>query len=309
MHSVDASVGQSLMFLRFARLTARFQEASIVVSTEDIVERYAERQVKDRKLDPALASMVQDLRLCIWEANYVDWVATVVSRAKNCKVLSDPSKAARAKASAMVKAISVARQAGAASYQGAGNQVTEPHIRLDLLGQAAAELGRPMEGVVTTINRCMQRSKMSKDDNEVTMLQANGRWDELYEKMLQDSAYMRECTPTQFIPFQAYITAAIDSFTADYFRQFTVSLGSRPLAELPASGNSRSPIRRNGKRDAPKPETREGAHGEKENKTKIATGTPRYDIDTPAAERDSKVLRALAGLRMERNGNGGPRNW
>jgi len=72
MPTVDSSVAQSMMFISFAKLTPRFENDVLVVSTEEITESYQEYPTRDGVLMPALATMVANLRMSIWEGNCIN---------------------------------------------------------------------------------------------------------------------------------------------------------------------------------------------------------------------------------------------
>ncbi|CUS09346.1 unnamed protein product [Tuber aestivum] len=208
MRTVDNSVGEGLMFIRFAKLTQRFENGDIVVSTKEIAESYQERQTKDGELDTALATIVGDLRMCIWEANYTDWLATVIHRAKYSKFFSEPSKATKLQARHLSQVASGRLDLEAAIL----GLEREQDSQANLFRRACAHLNQPESAVFEAIRQCIDK-KASKDANEILALEKTERWGELYGRILRDTRNLQECIPTRFIPFQEHVRGALREFT------------------------------------------------------------------------------------------------
>ncbi|KAG0127431.1 hypothetical protein HOY82DRAFT_613603 [Tuber indicum] len=206
--TVDALVAKSLAFIRLAKLTPRFCNHGLVANTQEIAAIYRERQIKDGKLEEDLANMVGDLRMCIWEANYIDWLAMVIHRAKYSKFFSEPSKAIRLRAQHLGEIVSIRSGSG-------GTPDSEGQERDSLTGlfrRACAELNQSESAVTEAIMKCINK-KPSRDANEILILEKTERWAGLSEKILRDTRHLKECIPTEFIPFQAYIREALREFT------------------------------------------------------------------------------------------------
>src|SRR5437588_5963502 len=163
MLTVDTSVGESLMFIRFAKLTPRFENDLLVVSTKGIAESYRERQTKDGEFESPLATMVSHLRMCIWEANYVDWLATVIYRAKYSKFFSEPSKATKLRARNLLQIVSPGSDAKGKTPDFVGQ---EKEYLNGLFREACAKLHRSESAVTEAIQQCLSK-KPSKDANEI----------------------------------------------------------------------------------------------------------------------------------------------
>lgn len=142
------------MFIRFAKLTPRFEDDDdIVVSTKEIAESYQERQTKDGELDTALAAMVCDLRMCIWEANYIDWLATVIHRAKYSKFFSEPSKATKLQAQYLAQVAS-----GRLDLQTTMLGLEpEKDSQAGLFRRACAHLNQSESAVLEAIRQCVNK--------------------------------------------------------------------------------------------------------------------------------------------------------
>ncbi|KAG0644625.1 hypothetical protein HOY80DRAFT_996797 [Tuber brumale] len=208
MIPLDASVGKGLMFIRHAKLTPRFENDRLVVSTSEIDEIFRERQIKDTELGEDLANMVGDLRMCIWEANYIDWLATVIHRAKYSKFFSEPSKAIRLRAQYLGQIVSIrSGSGGTPDLEG-----QERDSLTYLFRRACGKLNRSESAVTEAIRQCINK-KPSKDANEILILEKTGQRCGLFERILTDTRHLKECIPTQFIPFQAYIRKALGEFT------------------------------------------------------------------------------------------------
>ncbi|RPB01729.1 hypothetical protein L873DRAFT_597559 [Choiromyces venosus 120613-1] len=219
MRTVDTSISESLMFIRFAKLTPRFENDQLVVSTKDIAESYQERQKRDGELDLALATMVSHLRMCIWEANYVDWLATVIYRAKHSKFFTEPSKATKAEARNIAHNVSIRSDSKETTP---GLEKQDQDSLTGLFQRACAELNRSESAVSEAIHQCINK-KASKDSNEILVLEKTEQWGELYERIRRDTKHLKECIPTQFIPFQSYLRGALNEFTPVYFKECTLS--------------------------------------------------------------------------------------
>ncbi|PWW78496.1 hypothetical protein C7212DRAFT_343197 [Tuber magnatum] len=291
MITVGTSIGESLMFIRLAKLTPRFEDDDdLVVSTKEIAESYQERQIKDGRLEPALATMVAHLRMCIWEVNYIDWLATVIYRAKYSKFFREPSKATRLQARYLAQAISIRSDSGATTP---GLDGKEQASQTGLFRRACAELNRSESAVYEAIQQCINR-KASKDVNDILILEKTKQWGELYERILRDTRHLKECIPTQFIPFHAYVRGALEEFTRAY------SSGCISSGMKPGAGSTLA-------RKQPSENRRTVQTG-----NKTGTGAPVCDENEREMREDRQVVDVESGG-LENGGNigrgPGPQSW